>query len=135
MNRVDSVLEHINAARETGVRKKMDAHVGAHGNQATQRVKSSDKEFIPLEKGTARCRVARRVHRLGGLASSRRSDYTGSVSPEEAQESASMVTVEDSAHLTNLQPTGGPYNRPKPAKANFRETGGWSGPTKRTWLK
>jgi hypothetical protein len=66
MNRVDSVLEHINAARETGVRKKMDAHVGAHGNQATQRVKSSDKEFIPLEKGTAGCRVARRVHRLGG---------------------------------------------------------------------
>jgi hypothetical protein len=45
------------------------------------------------------------------------------------------LTVEDSAHLTNLQPSGGPHNRLKPAKANFGVVRHFAGPDKASLVK
>jgi hypothetical protein len=45
------------------------------------------------------------------------------------------ITVEDSALLTNLQPSGGPHNRLNPAKANLGWVWDFAGPDKASLVK
>ena len=59
MDRENGVLEDIHPACQTRVGEQMDTHVCPDRNQATQRVKPTDEEFVPLEKSATRCRVAR----------------------------------------------------------------------------
>ena len=88
MDRENRVLEDIRPAVQAGIGNKVDAHVGADRNQATQGVESADQEVMLLEEILG---GARGGHIGGGRFSHSRRGFTADF----AQKSSFTETVED----------------------------------------